>query len=81
MVVSPRIKREASQMPESPEALETKVAFLEDTVANLDVALASQQRVLLALQDQVRLLYEQLKEQGIRNDGVGQEDEPPPPHY
>ena len=81
MVVSPRIKREASQMPESLEALETKVAFLEDTVANLDVALASQQRVLLALQDQVRLLYEQLKEQGIRNDDAGQGDEPPPPHY
>ena len=68
-------------MSESLEALETKVAFLEDTVANLDVALASQQRVILALQDQVKLLYEQMKEQGIRADRAGQEDEPPPPHY
>lgn len=68
-------------MSESLEVLETKVAFLEDTVANLDVELASQQRVILALQDQVRLLYEQMKEQGIRADGVGQADEPPPPHY
>lgn len=68
-------------MSESLEVLETKVAFLEDTVANLDVELASQQRVILALQDQVRLLYEQMKEQGIRADGVGQTDEPPPPHY
>jgi len=68
-------------MPESLEALETKVAFLEDAVANLDVALASQQRVILALQDQVRLLYEQMKEQGGRADGAGQADEPPPPHY
>ena len=68
-------------MSESLEVLETKVAFLEDTVANLDVELASQQRVILALQDQVRLLYEQMKEQGIRADGAGQADEPPPPHY
>ena len=68
-------------MSESLEVLETKVAFLEDTVANLDVELASQQRVILALQDQVRLLYEQMKEQGIRADGVGQADEAPPPHY
>ena len=75
------MQRETSQMSESLEALETKVAFLEDTVANLDVALASQQRVILALQDQVKLLYEQMKEQGIRADGAGQEDEPPPPHY
>ena len=68
-------------MSEPLEALETKVAFLEDTVANLDVALASQQRVILALQDQVKLLYEQMKEQGIRANGAEQEDEPPPPHY
>jgi uncharacterized coiled-coil protein SlyX len=68
-------------MSESIAALETQLAFLEDTVSNLDAALVAQQRALLELQGQVRMLHQQLKEQGARIDEAGGTVEPPPPHY
>jgi uncharacterized coiled-coil protein SlyX len=58
------------------------VAFLEDTVQALDRALALQQQQLLQLQSQVATLSQQLREQGNRLDGFGDNaPEPLPPHY
>jgi len=62
-------------------ALESQIAFLEDVVGNLDAALSTQQQQIFELQSQMRLLHQQLKEQGSRLDAVAPTDEPPPPHY
>ena len=61
--------------------LETQVAFLEDTVGALDAALAGQQHKVFELQDQLRLLHQQLKEQGSRLDAFDAPGDQPPPHY
>ena len=62
--------------------LETKLAFLEDTVRALDAALAAQQRHMLQLQQELEALRIRLREQGTRLDAITPgEQEPPPPHY
>ena len=61
--------------------LETQVAFLEDTVGALDAALAGQQQKVFELQDQLRLLHQQIKEQGSRLDSFDAPADQPPPHY
>ena len=76
-----------SLSPESPpvssretrlEALETKVAFQEDTIQQLNDALVGQQDRIDRLEAMVFMLAEQLR--------AGEEPdaelvEPPPPHY
>ena len=42
-------------MTDPQPELESQIAFLEDTVAELDRALASQQQQILELQSQLRL--------------------------
>ena len=62
--------------------LETKLAFLEDTVRALDAALATQQQHMLQLQQELKVLRIRLREQGTRLDAMTPgEPEPPPPHY
>ena len=62
--------------------LETKLAFVEDTVRALDAALAAQQQHVLQLQQELEALRIRLREQGTRLDAIAPgEDEPPPPHY
>jgi len=65
-------------------AIEGEIAFQGDTLRELGDALATQQMDVLALQQQVRLLGEQLA--ALRADVSraahdGNDDEPPPPHY
>ena len=62
--------------------LETKLAFVEDTVRALDAALATQQQHMLQLQQELDALRIRLRDQAIRLDAITPgEQEPPPPHY
>jgi uncharacterized coiled-coil protein SlyX len=62
--------------------LETKLAFVEDTVRALDAALATQQQHMLQLQQELEALRIRLREQGTRLDAMTPgEAEPLPPHY
>ena len=62
--------------------LETKLAFVEDTVRALDAALATQQQHMLQLQQELDALRIRLREQGTRLDAMTpREPESPPPHY
>ncbi len=61
--------------------LEGQIAFLEDTVNSLNSALGAQQQQILELGDQMRLLHQQLKEQGARLDTFDGPNDQPPPHY
>ena len=68
-------------MTDAQSELESQIAFLEDTVAGLDKALARQQQQILELQSQLRFLHEELKTHGVRLDAVDAPEDPPPPHY
>ncbi|MCH1491564.1 MAG: SlyX family protein [Luminiphilus sp.] len=68
-------------MTDAQSELESQIAFLEDTVAGLDKALARQQQQILELQSQLRFLHEELKTHGVRLDAVDAPADPPPPHY
>ena len=62
--------------------LETKLAFVEETVRALDAALATQQQHMLQLQQELEALRIRLREQGTRLDAMTPgEAEPLPPHY
>ena len=62
--------------------LETKLAFVEDTVRALDAALATQQQHMLQLQQELDALRIRLREQGTRLDAMTPGvPESPPPHY
>ena len=50
--------------------LETKLAFVEDTVRALDAALATQQQHMLQLQQELDALRIRLREQGTRMDAI-----------
>ncbi|MDG6447892.1 SlyX family protein [Glaesserella parasuis] len=60
--------------------LETKIAFQEHTIEELNQALVDQQFALDKLQQQVRHLAEKL--QGIQPSNIAsRSEETPPPHY
>lgn len=60
------------------EGLETKLAFQEDTIVQLNDALVAQQARIDRLEARIDLLTEQLRTLGDEGeDGT----EPPPPHY
>ena len=62
--------------------LETKLAFVEDTLRALDAALATQQQHMLQLQQELEVLRIRLREQATRLDAMTPgEPEPQPPHY
>ena len=62
--------------------LQSQLAFQEDTVHQLNEALAAQQRELLSLRRELELLRERLAEQGRRLDAAEpQAPEERPPHY
>ncbi|MAU91678.1 MAG: SlyX family protein [Pseudomonadales bacterium] len=64
--------------PEKIAELEMKLAFQEDQLQKLEEAVLTQQRQILALEDSVRLLSDQLKQ---INQGDTKSPEGPPPHY
>ena len=60
--------------------LETRVAFQEDALQQLNDALLRQQQLLNRLTNDLAALTERLR--GLDPSPVGRrEDEPPPPHY
>jgi SlyX protein len=65
-------------MDERFSILETKVAYHEDNLAELNRVLFQQQRQLDAVQQQVKKLSEQLAELGIKADPTPHQK---PPHY
>lgn len=60
--------------------LETKVAFQDDLVESLNRIVAEQQQQIDLLQQQVQLLYDQLRSLSPSNIAEGEADERPP-HY
>lgn len=59
--------------------LETKLAFAEDLLETLNQTVARQQGQIDSLQQQLRLLHQQLKE--ARPDDVTSPRDEIPPHY
>ncbi|AWB68418.1 SlyX protein [Saccharobesus litoralis] len=69
-----------SELERRVEELETKVSFQEDTIEQLNAALASQQEEMLILKKQLTLLAQRLTT--LQPDAViPQSQEAPPPHY
>ena len=62
------------------EQLETKVAFLEHTLDELNQALTDQQHQLDKMQVQMRYLNDKLRQQQVSNI-ASEAEEAPPPHY
>ena len=63
------------------DGLEMKIAFQEDLLQKLDDAVFAQQQQILLLQDQVRVLSEQLQQIApARPEAMSAVDERPP-HY
>lgn len=60
--------------------LETKVAFQDDLVEELNRIVAAQQQQIDLLQQQVQLLYDQLRSLAPSHLAAGTEEERPP-HY
>ncbi|WP_432463879.1 MULTISPECIES: SlyX family protein [unclassified Agarivorans] len=63
------------------ERLETKLAFQEDTIEQLNLALQSQQQQLDTLQHQFKLIRGKLFETDNGSAVAPLEQETPPPHY
>lgn len=61
--------------------LETKVAYLEDTVEKLSDELASLQQQNKLNTDALRYLHRQLENMSDGKGGATMTNEPPPPHY
>lgn len=59
--------------------LETRLAFLDDTVLQLNDELARQQKELANVHRTLHLMMEQMKQ--MTHQGQPAQDEPPPPHY
>lgn len=60
--------------------LEVKLAFQDDLLEALNRTVAAQQTQLDLMQEEIRLLYQQLKSLTPSQIGTA-EEEPPPPHY
>ncbi len=64
------------------EALQTQMAFLEDTVTSLNEALSGQQREILTLRQQLTLLKQRQDElQHQQGTAPGDVADERPPHY
>lgn len=79
---------EQPQQPESTlsagiEDLQVKIAFLDDLVESLNQMVASQQRSILDLQQQMQLLYQRVESYQNGDEGVEPFDplKEVPPHY
>jgi SlyX protein len=73
---------DTSHLEQLLQDLQAQFAFQEDTVASLNEALASQQKEILALREELKLLKQRLKEQGdALADMSGSPTDERPPHY
>jgi SlyX protein len=60
------------------EEIETRAAFQEDLLQKLDEALSSQQKQILDLKDQLKVLGDQVRSLEA---GLPPIEDAPPPHY
>ena len=63
------------------DRLEMKIAFQEDLLQKLDDAVFAQQQQILLLEDQVRVLSEQLQQIATTRSDVMSVVDERPPHY
>ena len=63
------------------DRLEMKIAFQEDLLQKLDDAVFAQQQQILLLEDQVRVLSEQLQQIATTRPDVMSAVDERPPHY
>jgi SlyX protein len=63
------------------DRLEMKIAFQEDLLQKLDDAVFAQQQQILLLEDQVRVLSEQLQQIATTRPDVMSVVDERPPHY
>lgn len=61
--------------------LQSQMAFQEDTIAALNEAIASQQREILVLREQLTQLKQRQEEQAAQLDHGGPPATEKPPHY
>ena len=61
------------------DELESRLAFQDDTIASLDLALADQQKRLTDLEKSLTLVMDRIRE--AEADIELPIEEPPPPHY
>ena len=61
-------------------ALETRLAFQEDTIATLDEVVTRQQRQIDEMSRRIAVLSERLEQRDGASEAVGSVDESPP-HY
>ena len=64
------------------EAIESRQAFQDDLLQQLDDALGYQQRKIMELESRVSRLMIRIEElENSMNDAGGHQDDGPPPHY
>jgi len=61
--------------------LQTRLAFQEQTILDLDEALRAQQLQIIALEKMIQRLRDDLISLQHQPDSLSPEQEPPPPHY
>lgn len=69
-----------SLLTEKIEALESRNAFQDDIIEQLNQELAVHQQEIAELKYQIQLIASRIKEGG-NSQIMKAEDEPPPPHY
>lgn len=69
-----------TELKESIEALETRNAFQDDVIDQLNHELSIHQNEIAELKEQLQLVVKRLKD-STPNNALTQEIEPPPPHY
>lgn len=62
--------------------METRIAYLEDTVDTLNSELSTLSKEFRLAKDALQLLYRKLEQVQSNDEGISNPaDEPPPPHY
>lgn len=69
-----------TELKESIEALETRNAFQDDVIEQLNQELSVHQNEIAELKQQLALIANRIKENTPNQSGI-EEVEPPPPHY
>jgi len=69
-----------SELRNSIEALESRNAFQDDVIEQLNNELSVHQLEISALKSQLKLIASRIKENN-NEQGQSQDIEPPPPHY
>lgn len=71
-----------NELQEQLIELQTRVAFQEDTLTQLNQVVAKQDQEILTLQHQLRLLAKRLDDAlYVQEQGIGKPAEERPPHY